>query len=213
MQKLTETSLTRIHQHTKNRNTGMVSAFRSMYDLSDNLRRTSLLEADIKSSGFAFIKMKGRYIEGYGTEGEKSPSDEISFLVIGSSGNDNGKLKGYMRRWGSEYNQDSVLYKPFDSDNAVLIGTTDTNEMGQPTWPGKGKEHSVGKFHPMRAGEFHTAFSQSSGDKLGKTPPSPKVFSFADDDVKEVFRFDSYDMPKTFFEAWSDFLRRKEQQV
>ena len=78
MQKLTETSLTRIHQHTKNRNIGMVSAFRSMYDLSDNLRRTSLLEADIKSSGFAFIKMKGRYIEGYGTEPPSGVYDQGS---------------------------------------------------------------------------------------------------------------------------------------
>jgi len=189
----------------------MLSAFRSSFKRLENLERTKNLESEIGRL-FAFYTMHGRYIEGYGTEGEKPPSDEISFLVMGSSKNDSGNLKGLLRKLGQKYNQDSVLYKPFNSENAVLIGITDTNEMGQPSWPGLGNEVSVGKFHPMRAGEFHTSMMQSDPKKLndkGNTAPSTKVFSFADDKKEEVFRFDSYEMKKTFFEAWPDYLRKK----
>ena len=71
--------------------------------------------------------------------------------VVGKKGKDGGALKGFLKKHGEKYGQDSVLHKSHDSDEAHLHGT---KEGG---YPGKGKKERVGTFHPNRAGEFHTA--------------------------------------------------------
>lgn len=205
---LTETSLARIHKHSMDRNIGMISAFRKAYGLKENLERTKQLEAKIRANNLAFIKLKGRYIEGYGTKGQKDPSDEVSLLVIGSNSDDGGFLKGLMKKLGREFNQDSILFKPYDDEKAVLIGTNEANEFGEPTWPGLNNVVSIGKFHPMKAGEFHTVMTQTQPEKLLKKDLEKTPKKTLPSDPK-TFTFESYEVEKSFFEAWGDFLQRK----
>jgi hypothetical protein len=151
-----ESSLGRVYQHTQGRNIGMITAHRGENSADENKSRNSELEGHIRKAGYGFVKVKGRYIENHGTDKAKAV-DEHSYLVIGKKGDDKGQLKGFLKKHGQNYGQDSILHKSHDSEEASLHGT---KEGG---FPGKDKDHSVGKFHPNRASEFHTAM------KGGKT--------------------------------------------
>lgn len=146
---LNEASLSRVMQHTKERNIGMITAFRSENTKQENLKLNKNLEADIRKAGFGVIRVKGRYIENFGTE-DATPVDENSYLVVGDKGDDSGKLLSFLQKLGKKYKQDSILHKGTQDEKAVLHGT---KEGG---WPGLGKTHETGTWHPDRAGEFHT---------------------------------------------------------
>lgn len=179
-------SLSRIIDHIQNRNLGIISASRGIYPEKENLQRSSDLEKDIRGSGFGFVKMKGHYIEGFGTETPSEPSKELVFFVIGEKGEDNGKLKGTLKTLANKYDQESVLYKKFDDPNAVLIGATEKNEKGEPTWPGLGVEVNVGTFHPEKIGTFYT--QMKSGRK---------------------FVFESIETNKSWFQSFSEYVKNK----
>lgn len=154
---------------------GIVSAFRSAHNKAENLKRSDRLESDIKDAGLEFAKLEGHYIEGYGSDSQKEPKREISFLVFGEDGDDGGSLKSFIKGIGSKYNQDSVLYKQHDNGNAHLIGTSAKDEEGNEiSYPGMGKEVSVGRFKPMRIGEF---YSKMKGKTFVFEWGCPKTFS------------------------------------
>jgi hypothetical protein len=151
-----EYSLARVHQHTQNRNIGMMTAHRGEFTADENRERNRQLEDDIRKHGFGFTHVKGRYIENHGTP-QARPVDEHSYLIHGKAGNDNGELKHFLMHHGEKYGQDSVLHKAHDAEHAHLIGT---REGG---FPGKGVSHQVGKWHPNRAGEFHSVMRGRHG--------------------------------------------------
>lgn len=147
---LQEASLSRVHSHVQNRNIGMITAHRGENTAKENASRNKELEKSIRSAGYGFVKVKGRYIENHGTDKARAV-DEDSYLVVGKKGDDKGHLLSFLKQHGQKYGQDSILHKSASDENAKLHGT---REGG---WPGMGKEHDVGKFHANRAGEFHTA--------------------------------------------------------
>lgn len=163
---INEASLGRVHQHTQGRSLGMISASRGIdkeaSEHEKNLQRKvdnenhDKLKSDLKNSGFGFIHVKGRYVENYGTPQSKNV-DEHSFIVVGKKGNDKDKLLQFLKQHGEKYGQDSILHKRHDEEDAKLHGTSDTFKdfNGEPL--GKGGTTSVGKWHPDRAGEFHSA--------------------------------------------------------
>ncbi len=75
-------------------------------------------------------------------------SRKISYLVIGNKGDDHGAMKGFLRKHGKKFGQDCVLYKAWDSDDVLLIGTK------KDAWPGDGNIEAVGRWHPNRMGQF-----------------------------------------------------------
>jgi hypothetical protein len=187
MHQLDEASLVRLYQHTLDRNIGIVTAFRGRYTKSENLSRNSNLQADIRAAGFGFYRMEGHYIEGFGSELSKDVKEQ-SFLVIGDKGNDNGKLKGLLKKLGNKYNQDSILYKSFDNKNAMLIGTQAEDEDGNEVeFPGFGKEISVGEFKPMKVSQFYS--------KMKGKP----------------FVFESYGAQMTWMEAYAQYILSKKR--
>lgn len=147
---INEASLGRVYQHTKDRNIGMITAHRAENTAEENKKRNQELEHHIRKAGYGFVKVKGRYVENHGTPQAKNV-DEHSYLVVGKKGDDKGELKNFLLKHGEKHGQDSVLHKAAGESTAKLHGT---REGG---WPGKGKTHDVGNFHPDRAGEFHTA--------------------------------------------------------
>ena len=145
---LHESSLSRIHQHTKESNIGMLTAYRGQYSVQQNEKRNSDLISDIRSAGFGYVPVTGFYIENPGTP-EQQKVIEKSFLVI-SSANDSGRLKFFLKKSGAKYDQDSVLYKEASSEDAILIGTTSGR------WPGMNTEINVGKWKPNSIGSYYT---------------------------------------------------------
>ena len=148
---LDEAGLSRISQHVKNKPIGMITAFRGGNTLQKNRALNKNLAADIRSNGFGFVKLIGRYIEDYDEKDKTkgTPVDEASFFVIGNEGQ-SGQLKGVLKKLGKKYKQDSVFFKSDENDIGVLIGT---NTDG---WPGMGVVKKVGKFRPQRVGEFYS---------------------------------------------------------
>ena len=185
MHQLDEGSLVRLYQHTIDRNIGIITAFRGRYTKQENLSRNGKLQAEIRSAGFGFYRMEGHYIEGFGSEASKDVKEQ-SFLVIGDKGNDNGKLKGILKKLGGKYNQDSILYKSFGVKNAMLIGTQSSDEEGNPVeFPGYNNEISVGEFKPMKVNQFYS--------KMKGRP----------------FVFESYGMQMSWMEGYANYIRCK----
>ena len=106
--------------------------------------------------------------------------------MIGDKGNDNGKLKGILKKLGGKYNQDSILYKSFGVKNAMLIGTQSSDEEGNPVeFPGYNNEISVGEFKPMKVNQFYS--------KMKGRP----------------FVFESYGMQMSWMEGYANYIRCK----
>ncbi len=191
------------------RNIGMISAFRKAYELEENLERTKLLQEKLEVNKLVtYIKLKGFYIRWYVPTREKAPPYEISFLLTGLDKDDDGCLKGLLKKLGREFNQDSILFKPFDKEEAVLIGTNDKDENEKPTWLGMNSLASAGKFHPLKMGEFHTLMQGNPPQELmqkdsGMTPKKTLPSNL------KTFTFESYERKTSFFEAWGDFHQKK----
>ena len=168
---LNESSIGRVLQHTKGRNIGAITAHRGEYDSAENVRRNKKLEADIRKHGFGFVHVKGRYIENHGTP-DATAVDEHSYLIMGHKGEDGGKLKSFLKKHGEKYEQDSVLHKSHDEDEAHLIGT---KEGG---YPGKGKTESVGKWHPTTMTQFHSVLRKNRGFEFRKEDIDTIEFKF-----------------------------------
>ena len=148
-QKLQESSLARVYQHTKERNIGIISASRGDLPDAENKKRHQELKAHVRKNGYGYIRTKGRYVENHGKKNARSV-DERGVLVVGSKGDDGGKLKSFLKSTGERFGQDSVLHKSSHENHASLHGTNATGH------PGKGKSANVGKWHPNRTGEFYT---------------------------------------------------------
>ena len=146
-QYLNEASLSRVYDHSKNRNIGIISANRGENTKKENDALSNTLKSDIRSGGYGFIKINGKYIENKGTDKE-AYVDETSYMIIGTDTDDKGKLKNFIKKLGEKYKQDCIFYKAFDSDQALLIGT----KSG--AWPGHGVEEPKGTFHPNKVSDY-----------------------------------------------------------
>jgi hypothetical protein len=170
-------SLSRVQSKFANSNVGIITAHRGNYDdkpaeehAAHNNVQNGYLAKDIRAHGFGFQHIRGRFIEKHGTPAAH-PVDEHSFLVSHPNAN---KLKHFLTKHGEKYGQDSVLFKHKDSEHAHLIGTKEG------AFPGKGVEHSVGKFHANRFPEFHSLLHRGGDAKPGKTASTKKGFAFED---------------------------------
>ena len=75
-----EASFARVHQHTRNRNIGMISAARDNLTSEENQKRHASLKSDVRKAGYGFVE--GRYV------------DEKPLLVIGKKGDDKTLYSG-----------------------------------------------------------------------------------------------------------------------
>ena len=126
-QYITESSLSRLWKHNEEHDCGAMTAFRKTadcgegekYSNADNAKRNRSLLAKIKSKGYGATTLKGKYPEG-GTVGK-----EISYFIVDLE--DSGNLESDMKKFGGEFEQDSVLFIPKgaiqNTAKAYLIGT------------------------------------------------------------------------------------------
>jgi hypothetical protein len=109
-----EASFTRVNRHTGNRNAEMILASRDDLTSKENRRRHAALKSNARKAGYGFI--------------EGGRVDETSLLVVGKKGEDGGALLGYLKYLGEKYGQDSILYKPHNSDKVSLQRTNETEK-------------------------------------------------------------------------------------
>jgi hypothetical protein len=166
---LYEASLIRVYQCTREANMGIITAHLRDLDPAINYRRSWDLRKDIALRGLGFIQIRGRYIEEYGTS-EARIINENSFLVLGKKYPDKNALKGNLKSLGRKYDQELVIYKAFDSENTMLLGTKKRRH------PAFGQEREVGRWHPNRTAEFHAMMRD--GDKFVLAKYESRLFPY-----------------------------------
>ena len=125
---MTETSLSRVWIHMQEHDSGTITAFRDArdcgegnpYSKGEKKAMNKVLLANLMSKGFSVTKIKGAYIENYGSKDAKEVG-ESSFLVVDIK--DSGKLKKVLLEQGEKFEQDSILFIPKGGDTGQLIGT------------------------------------------------------------------------------------------
>lgn len=137
---LNEASLGRAYQLYRKANArsfGIISAYRRDKERNENKERNKVLEQMIRSWKYGFVDLKG-----YGNErDEKGVWNQVvewSFWV-------NGITKDQIKKAGNKFDQDAVIYAGPDTGGKVMI--IDLKN---------GIENNIGKFHPMKIGEFYS---------------------------------------------------------
>ena len=144
-----ETSLTRVMSKSKKGGMAIMSAQRGDKSSSENKARSKQLERDIRGAGLPGpTKVAGRYTENPGTPEEKKVGEKSHVITPGKKGK--RKFKKAIEKLGKKYDQDSVLIQRKPGGSSTLKGTSKTS------WPGKGKNVSIGSMKPGRTGEFDT---------------------------------------------------------
>jgi hypothetical protein len=125
---LHESSLSRLRQHMLEHDTGTITAFRDAEDCGNgpnitkkqNKARNKILLANLRKEGYSVTKVKGSYIENYGTNDAKEVGEEVFFVV---DIKDKGNLKNKLMKLGEEFEQDSIMFISKGADMGMLIGT------------------------------------------------------------------------------------------
>lgn len=154
--RLEESSLSRIWKHTKEHESGTISAFRyapecgngQPYSRKQNENRNAKLKAQLLSLGYGVTAIDGVYIENYGSSDAREVNED-SFIVIDLK--DKGSLKNDLIKLGEQYEQDSITFSSA-SGEYYLIGTNKCPNG----YPGYKKENKLGKPMFGEKGEFHS---------------------------------------------------------
>lgn len=165
----TNESLSRIRAYLQGRNIGIITAYRASHtdearkEYASELvgkpehqhtdwingRRNSSLMAHIRNHGFGFVHIRGTYVLNIGDPNEKR-FEQHSYLMIGIKRDDHGAMKGFLRKFGAQFDQESALYKPHDEKSAHLIGTSDHSDFLK-----KGETKDLGEFDPNLVAAYH----------------------------------------------------------
>jgi hypothetical protein len=157
---LVEASLNRIYQKTKNHAVGAVTAFRGDKTKAENKANNKKVLAYLMNAGYSVIKVKGSYLENYGSETQKEVGEESFFVAnYKIDGDDGGQLERDLIKLGRLYDQDSILSVPFEK-KGYLYGTSKRDDA----FPDYSQKVVVGKpvFGDAK-GEF---FSRVKGRKF-----------------------------------------------
>lgn len=147
---INESSLSRIHSKINKHCAGAITAYRSVFTHKQNQIRNKALYAKLSQHGFSITSIQGHYIEKYGTPNEREVTEHTYFVVNQKvDGDDGGELKKVLVDLGIEFDQDSILYIPFEKP-AVLIGTSHRSD----SWPTFGKVEEIGNFKGGKAAKF-----------------------------------------------------------
>ena len=145
-----ESGLSRIKDHIDNYSCGAITAQRGDKTRSENQSNNKEILAVLKRMGYGVTRVKGSYIEGFGTDDAREVG-ETSFFVVNHTveGDDGGELENVLRKLGEKYDQDSIL--SIRNGDAHLIGTSKRDD----SWPDYSQKERVGtgKYGKV-AGEF-----------------------------------------------------------
>lgn len=146
---LSETSLTRVMSKSQKGGMAIMSAQRGDKSKKENEARSKQLVKDVRGAGLPGpTNVSGRYTENPGTPQETKVGEKSHVITPGKKGKK--KFKKVIEKLGKKYNQDSVLIQRKPGGSATLKGTSKTS------FPGEGKNVSIGGMKPGRTGEFDT---------------------------------------------------------
>lgn len=112
MNNINESSLSRVWQHFKDKNTTVVilTGFRGDLEKSKNTQRNKAIAADLKNAGYGYFYVDGYWIENKGTKEERKVSED-SIFAITTNLNKSNDLVQLAHKLGNKYNQDAIFAK------------------------------------------------------------------------------------------------------
>jgi len=154
---LNESGLSRLREHMLKHDSGTITAFRSAEDCGEgeslskknNKARNKVLLANLRKEGYGITKVKGSYIENYGSEDAQEVGEEVFFVV---DINDKGNLRQKLMELGEKFEQDSILYIPAGAKEGQLIGTNNCPDG----YPGYHRVENLSNPVFGKSGEFMT---------------------------------------------------------
>ena len=186
MNELIESSLSRLWKHTQDSDVGAITAFRGDNTKSQNKALNKKLMVLILRSGYGVTKVKGSYIEQYGSDQAREVGEE-SFFVVDNTGKNDGSLERDLIKFGNMFDQDSILSIKVGA-TGVLIGTSKRDNA----FPSYNERFSVGTMKGGTGGEF---FSRVKGRK----------FTFESVDLVEEIK-----QPSTLFGRWGLAIKERD---
>ena len=167
---LLETGLNRIRGKIKSRATGVITAFRGKNTYAMNKQLNKDLLAYLLRKGYSVTKVKGSYIEQFGTPEAHEVGEESFFVASPINGDDGGALEVDLVKLGKFYDQDSILSQPYGG-NPKLIGTSSREN----SYPGLGNVDEKDKtaWGISDPGEFFSRVKDRTFVHLDK-PKNPK---------------------------------------
>ncbi len=169
MRIIKEAGLSRTLSHMEKHDTGLISASRNMFSSKDNRKRTKNLKAKFLMLGYSVTDMIGSYIENYETPQAVEVKENSLFVV---DIKDFGRLEKDLKNLGEEFDQDSILFIPKNSDKSFLCGTNKTG------YPGYGV---VKKFNTRGLGK--------SGEFMTKVRGRPFIFESMSTETNPPYSF------------------------
>lgn len=156
-ERVDERGVSRVWRHMQEHDTGTITAFRyakdcgegDVYTKSQNKGRNKQLLAKLMSKGYSVTAVQGKYIENFGTKDAREVGENV-FLVVDIK--DGGSLKSDLRKFGEEFDQDSILFIPKGGKSGSLIGTNKCPNG----YPGYGKVVNLKNPVFGASGEFMT---------------------------------------------------------
>jgi hypothetical protein len=163
---INESSLGRVFQHAKDKDTGfaMITAFRGKYTEKENMERNVELAKRIKADGFGYFFVNGHWLENEGEDNEKQVR-ETSLFIINKNFTDDKFIK-LMSIYCKKYNQDGVLIKNKNGE----INIYDKNE--------KIIMKNLGKFNVRSASTMYSELKGSNKSFVFETARKMEFGSF-----------------------------------
>jgi len=114
MNKINESSLSRVFKHFNDPNTTVVifTAFRDGVDRETSVRKNKKFAANLKNAGFGYFFVDGYFPENAGTEDEVQVSEDSIFAIANK--NTSRKLIDLAHNLANSENQDSIIVKELD---------------------------------------------------------------------------------------------------
>ena len=177
---LYESSLSRVLSWMQKHDCGIVTAARDKItdkDLSErkvtnkeNILRNRALKSQI-ALRYGVTSVEGCFIENYKTENAVEVGEHVFFVV---DMHEKGDFFETLKKWGKQWNQDSILFIPRGGEKAILYGTNPNS------YPGDGK--SV---------EFKDRMFGVEGEFMTKVRGRPFVF-YNKDVIEEIVYTSGY---------------------
>lgn len=117
---ITESSLSRLHKHMLEHDSGTITTYRNQYTHKQNQQRNRSLSAKLATKRYDVTIVDGSYIEDFETDKAVEVGEKVFFVVDYKN---RGKLEKDLRAFGEEFSQDSIMFIPKGGVDAYLIGT------------------------------------------------------------------------------------------
>ena len=160
----------------------------------ENQERHERLKHALLGMGYGITQQRGMF-----RENGKEKSSEKSFVVVNLSGDEN--FKSNLANLSEYFNQDSFIYKPKGTLNAVYVGTN--NSSYPPFSPGYGMEEPCGKFTKKVGLDF---YSKIRGNEYVFESSSDHRKAWESIVCDESFSGSSYQKKQWIAKKYNEFL-------